>query len=313
MCFRDFDFIKVLAGRKNIMSPRIWLALAALFLCLCPLTANAQASRIKGYAVQVAVMSSPRSAERLAQGLNARGIPAYCVGGLSYGAAPIHRVRVGNFLTILSANTYAEKLLGSGLLGSYAIAAYEPPSKADSVSNGKAQTFAQKQSGKRFMPDVIDVIAAIGSRGWLLLSSESIKLTARDSASELSRELNKLTAVLNSRGWSLNNNIAKILASPAPINNASLSNGIIANAPPPSRASSSPSNAPTFEIAREDLVPGASTSVGSPISRSRLFDSGPRLQGSIEMRGGQMYMTLRNADPERNFTGVARISLSDDN
>jgi hypothetical protein len=312
MRFRNFDFKKVLAGRDNIMSPRICLALAALFMCLCPLTANAQASRIKGYAVQVAALSSQRSAERLAQGLSARGVPAYCVGGVSYGAASIHRVRVGNFLTILSANTYAEKLLGSGLLGSYAIAAYEPPSKAGSISNGNVQTLAQKQSGKRFMPEVIDVIAAIGSRGWLLLSSESIKLTAREGNSELSRELDKLTVVLNSRGWSLNNNIAKILASPAPVNIAPLSNEIIANAPPPSRASSNPSNAPAFGVAREDLIPGSSTSIGSPISRSRIFDSGPRLQGSIEMRGGRMFMTLRNIDPERGFSGVARISLSDD-
>jgi hypothetical protein len=163
---------------------------------------------------------------------------------------------------------------------------------------------------------VIDVIAAIGSRGWLLLSSESIMLTARDGASELSRELDKLSAVLNSRGWSLNNNIAKILAAPAPINNASPSSWNIANArlaPPPSRASSNPSNAPVFEVAREDFIPGSSTSVGSPVSRSRIFDSGPRLQGSIEMRGGRMYMTLRNVDPEKGFSGVARISLSDDN
>ena len=30
------------------------------------------------------------------------------------------------------------------------------------------------------------------------------------------------------------------------------------------------------------------------------------------MRGGRMFMTLRNADPERVFSGVARISLTDD-
>jgi hypothetical protein len=233
---------------------------------------------------------------------------------MSYGAALIHRVRVGNFMTILSASDYAEKLLSAGLLGSYAIAAYESPSKAG-VLNANLQALAQKYPGKRFGPEVIDVVAAIGSRGWLLLSSESIRLTAGEGNSELSRELDKLSAVLNSRGWSLNNNIAKVLAAPAPIN-PSLSGWNIANArlaPPPSRASSNPSNAPVFEVAREDFIPGSSTSVGSPISRSRIFDSGPRLQGSIEMRGGRMYMTLRNVDPEKGFSGVARISLSDDN
>ena len=91
----------------------------------------------------------------------------------------LHRVRIGNFPTIASASAYAEKLLGAGLLASYAIAAYEPPNKVGSNPSWKLPTFAQKNSKRRFMPEVIDVVAAIGSRGWLLLSSESITLTAR--------------------------------------------------------------------------------------------------------------------------------------
>lgn len=315
MRIRNFDFTRILTEREKVMSPPICMALAALFMCLCPLTADAQASRIKGYAVQVAALSSQKSADELARGLSARGIPAYCVGGVSYGAATIHRVRVGNFLTILSANTYAEKLLGGGLLDSYAIAAYEPAAKAGFISNGKIQTLAQKYPGRRFGPEVIDVVAAIGSRGWLLLSRESINLTAREGNSELNRELTRLAAVLDSRGWGLNNNVTKFLAAPATMNIAPLSNGVVANArpaPPPTRASSSSSNTTAFEVGREDLAPASSTSVGSPINRSRISGSSPRLQGFIEMRGGQMWMTLRNADSERGFSGVARISLSDD-
>lgn len=315
MRFRNYDFIKILAEREKAILPRICMALVALLICLCPLTANAQASRIKGYAVQLAALSSQKSADQLVRGLSAQGIPAYSVGGVSYGAAPMHLVRVGNFLTILSANTYAEKLLGAGLLESYAIAAYEPPTKSGIISNRKVQTFAQKYPGRRFGDETIDVVAAIGSRGWLLLSKESINLTVRDGNSALSRELAGLAAAISSRGWSLNNNVLKLLAAPDPINSAPLSDRPITNArpaPPPSRASSSPSNLTASGISREDSSPATSTSVGSPIYRSRIYDSQPRLQGSIEMRGGRMWMTLRNADSERGFSGVARISLSDD-
>lgn len=314
MRFGNFNFMKILAEREKLTSPRSSMAFVALLICLCPLAVNAQASRIKGYAVQIAALASRESAEELVRGLSARGISAYWVGGASYGASGLsltHRVRVGNFPTIGTANTYAEKLLGAGLVESYAIAAYEPPAKVGFISNGQVHTFAQKYSGRRFGPEVIDVIAAIGTRGWLLLSRESINLTALDGNSALSRELAKLDAALNSRGWSLNNNIAKILAAPAPINIAPPSNKASANAPPPSRASSSSSNTTAVGFGKEDLRPGSSPLVGSPISRARIYDA-PSLQGSIEMRGGRMWMTLRNADLERSFSGVARISLSDD-
>ncbi|HEV2667397.1 MAG TPA: SPOR domain-containing protein, partial [Blastocatellia bacterium] len=83
MRFRYFDFTKILAGREMIMSPRICMALAVLFVCLCPLMANAQARRINGYAVQVAALTSQKSADELAQGLRLRGINAYWVAGVS--------------------------------------------------------------------------------------------------------------------------------------------------------------------------------------------------------------------------------------
>src|SRR5262245_32068707 len=144
MRFRYIDFTEILAKRAKVRSLRICMALAALFMCLCPLTASAQARRISGYAVQVAALSSRRSADEWVRGLSARGMNAYWVGGVTYGAgrSALHRVRIGNFQTIASASAYAEKLLGSGLLASYAIAAYEPPAKAGPVTNWKIQTFA---------------------------------------------------------------------------------------------------------------------------------------------------------------------------
>src|SRR5688572_2963912 len=155
MRFRYFDFTKIFAKRENVASPRTpqtqtWMALAALFACLCPLMANAQARRINGYAVQVAALTSRRSADTLTHGLNSRGLSAYWVGSASYsakGATALYRVRIGNFQTIASANSYAEKLVGSGLVGAYAITAYEPPSTGDPItdSSWKIQTFAQKR------------------------------------------------------------------------------------------------------------------------------------------------------------------------
>src|SRR5262252_8855459 len=169
MRFGYYDFMKIVTERVKATTPRICMALAAVFVFLCPLTANAQARRINGYAVQVAALSSQKSADELAQGLRLRGMSAYWVGGASYGAgrAALHRVRIGNFQSISSAHTYAEKLLGAGLLESYAIAAYEPPAKVGPISNSnwRIQTSAQKRPARPFGPEVIDVIASIGSRG----------------------------------------------------------------------------------------------------------------------------------------------------
>ncbi|HEY7180557.1 MAG TPA: SPOR domain-containing protein, partial [Blastocatellia bacterium] len=305
------------------MSPRICMALAAIFICLCPLTAGAQARRINGYALQVAALSSRRSADTLARGLSAQGMNAYWIGGQLYsarGASEMYRVRIGNFQTIASANTYAVKLLNAGLLESYAITAYESPVKGDSVSTvgWKIQSFAQKrpQRGIQFGDELIDVVASIGSRGWLLLSSESINLTVRNGSSTISRELVDLAAAIGARGWSLNNNIANFRVASAPANIVSLPSEIITNAPPaPSAISASSSGIGGIgpEIGRGGLTPTSSTSmrIGSTPSRSG-YNPPARLQGSIELREGRMWVTLRNADPDRVFSGVARISLSDD-
>src|SRR5262245_48932525 len=223
----------VKAPRFGVKAPRFGLALTALFMCLYPLIANAQAVRIKGYAVQVAALSARESAEELVRGLGVRGISAYWVKG---SAGPVHRVRIGNFPTIASAHNYAEKLQGSGLLDAYAIAAYEPPAKGVYISNGKVQSFAQKYQGRQFNADTIDLVTAVGTRGWLLLSSKSVDLTLRQGRplnSALSQELTKLTAFVGSRGWALNGNITKLLSPDAPAdiaNLASTRNWTVSNA-----------------------------------------------------------------------------------
>jgi hypothetical protein len=249
---------------------------------------------------------------------------AYLVGGVSYsasGSAGLYRVRIGNFQSIASANSYAENMLGAGLVEAYAITAYEPPSKGGSFSgpSWKIQAFAQKRPqkypGRQFGADVdlIDVIATIGSRGWLLLSSESINLTVRSGNSAISRELAGLVDAIGSRGWALNKNIERFLGASTPVKVVSLPSDVLsdnAGAPPAIATAGSYNAAP--EIGRGGLAPTSSTSLGVGSSPARGYNAPPRLQGSIEMRGGKMMMTLRNVDTDRVFSGVARISLSDD-
>lgn len=307
---------------------RIFLALAALFVCFCPQIANAQ---IKGYAVQIAALRSRGSADELTRGLTTRGINAYWVKGASLGMRPEHsqfyRVRIGKFQTIESACGYAEQLLDSGLLDAYAIAAYEPPAGNPQGNNAdesasKVQSFApRKESGR----EVIDLVAAIGRRGWLLLSSQSVLATPQQNNSALSRELARLAASVGSRGWRLHNNIAGILAPPIqtrpaaspalPVDLASTGSSPVDIAAsgialsPVVRASSTNTAAP--ESGRRPLSPAVSSGNAAG-ARSAGHSPPPRLQAMIEMRDGRMWMRLRNTDSDRSFTGIARITLSDE-
>lgn len=326
MRFRKVCFTKTPPEVRQSMSPRIYprfltgilLALASLFVYLSSTVASAQPRQIKGYTVQVAALSSQRSADELVRGLNTRGISAYWVKGVSYGKvyaqSQFHRVRIGNFPTIESASTYAEQLLGSGLLEAYAIAAYEPPAQTSVAVNepsSRVQSFnPQKHSERRFNGEGIDLVAAIGTRGWLLLSSGSVNLTARRSDSDLSRELARLVASVGSRGWSLRNNIANVLSAPPlrvapPVNSAArvdLASRVAEIVPARSGVNSASSTATSTAL----------DASGARAARSRFYASPPRLQGSVEMRNGRMWMTLRNTDSERSFSGMARVTLSDD-
>ncbi len=322
---------------SKLVIARICLAFVAIFVCVCPPAANAQ---IKGYAVQVAALRSQQSANELANGLIARGVNAYLVKGASLGMRPgngwFYRVRIGKFPTIEMAYGYAEQLLGSGLLDAYAIAAYEPPmddgrgDNAPDEAPAKVQSFApRKESETDARSEAIDLVAAIGQRGWLLLSSRSVLSTPPANSSALSRELARLAAAVGTRGWSLKNDVAKLLAPPAAQPTSSTTADVSVNdfrnldfavlnpnsgsvgsapvAPPASRVSSTSVSTP--EINRRPVPPTTSTGIGA---RNVAYVAPPRLQGVIEMREGRMFMKLRNLDSDRSFTGMARITLSDE-
>jgi len=322
---------------SKLVIARICLAFVAIFVCVCPPAANAQ---IKGYAVQVAALRSQQSANELANGLIARGVNAYLVKGASLGMRPgngwFYRVRIGKFPTIEMAYGYAEQLLGSGLLDAYAIAAYEPPmddgrgDNAPDEAPAKVQSFApRKESETDARSEAIDLVAAIGQRGWLLLSSRSVLSTPPANSSALSRELARLAAAVGTRGWSLKNDVAKLLAPPAAQPTSSTTADVSVNdfrnldfavlnpnsgsvgsapvAPPASRVSSTSVSTP--EINRRPVPPTTSTGIGA---RNVAYVAPPLLQGVIEMREGRMFMKLRNLDSDRSFTGMARITLSDE-
>jgi hypothetical protein len=78
-------------------------------------------------------------------------------------------------------------------------------------------------------------------------------------------------------------------------------------APPVRRASA----ATNPEIGRGSVSP-AITTAGGPGTKRDIYLMPPRLHGVIEMRDGRMWLKLRNQDSERSFTGLARVTLSDD-
>ncbi len=325
--------------RKTEGVALVFLVLVTLFMCLCPQIANAQ---IKGYAVQVAALSSQQVADELTQGLTARGINAYWVKSASPGMKPerkeLYRVRIGKFPTIKSAYGYAEQLLKSGLLEAYAIAAYEPPASNAQRNNAQGNNAADENPSKvqSFTPrdktrkesanEGIDVIAAIGTRSWLLLPSKDVLSAPQKNNSALSRELARLAASVGTRRWSLNRNVAELLAPPIKTVPSANSSGTLdlASAGTPlvdHKATnitlvSTSTNMRSSSVAAPEIprrpaspaAPGGSVTSGRNIA----IAPPPRLQGMIEMRDGRMFMKLRNTDLKRSFTGVARITLSHD-
>ncbi len=322
---------------NRVMVPRICQVCVTLFLLFVCLSAEARAME---YAVQIAALRSQQSADDLTRGLRTQGINAYWVVKNVPSAGTLYRVRVGKFSTLDSAYLYAEELMDSGIFTAYAIAAYETPNlpasgslpaKARLAGADNLQAFVapvgMMAARPRLDSETIDLVASIGTRGWLLLSSREVLASAQGGQSALSRDLAKLAASIGSRGWSLNNNIAKLFEKPAapaaeiartPASTPSLAPrtmpaGMTEGEPsldaPSLRASAAAVSAP--EIGRRPLAP--TRPGGTPLGAPGLANLAPvKLQGAIEMRNGQMYMTLRNLDPERAFSGNARVMLTND-
>lgn len=146
--------------------PPVCLALMVMFFWLVSCSAQALAGE---YAVQIAAVRSQQCAEDLRGGLYARGLDPYWVRIVLPDHGLFYRVRLGKFPSIETAYSYAESLLESGLLESYAITTYENPNSVSLRDTTQAslevQEYVQQRPTSR---DTNELLAAIGSRQWLL-------------------------------------------------------------------------------------------------------------------------------------------------
>lgn len=157
---------------KQGQVPPVCLALMVMVFWLLPCSAQATAGE---YSVQIAAVRSQQCAEDLRGGLHMRGLEAYWVRIVLPEHGVFYRVRLGKFPSIETAYSYAESLLETGLLESYAITTYERPNsiplRDTTQASLEVQEFIQQPPTPR---DTKDLLAAIGSRQWWLPTNRSL-------------------------------------------------------------------------------------------------------------------------------------------
>ena len=145
-----------------------------IFFWLSPCAVSALA---REYSVQIAAVRSQQCADDMRSGLLVQGLEAYWVKGALPEHGLFYRVRLGKFSSIESAYTYAEALLNSGLLESYAITAYEAPMSAPlrdmTQASIEVQEYIQPPQGPS-PKEMNELFAAIGARQWILPSSRNL-------------------------------------------------------------------------------------------------------------------------------------------
>lgn len=274
---------------KQGQVPPVCLALMTLFvwLGLCAVPALA-----KDYAVQIAALRSQQSADELRSGLLARGLEAYWVKIVLPEHGLFYRVRLGKFPSVETAYTYAESLLDSGLLESYAITTYETPMSAPMRDTMQASLQVQEYVQQRPSPnETNELLSAIGARQWLLPTNRNLFATTPQlppvNTGMTRREM--LVFALGRQEWRLNPDLSVLFvrapvatvrndlavnSRPAPVENANPP--VIPAANPVSNVNASPSpiskpaeQAFIANVANTPLTPppppGASS---SPISLS---------------------------------------------
>lgn len=367
---------------KQGMVPPVCLALMLLFIWLSPCAATAFA---RDYSVQIAAVRSQQCADDMRSGLLGQGLQAYWVRGVLPEHGLFYRVRLGKFPSIETAYTYAEVLLDSGLLESYAITTYEAPMSGPLRDMTQAsidvQEYIQPPQGPS-SKEMTELFAAIGARQWILPPSRNL-LAPKPQISSGSTGLANPTGMtpremlvfaLRSHEWRVapdpsvvflrspmmasSIDLAVNPASPklevpptiqpvisslvnqpgnspaslsAPLNAAPLSGAnpvepvftpsvsMAPLTPPPTPSSSVRGPQPTQNTSfRSERIATADIGKGNKPTASRGMSYGgrnleqARLQATSELRNGQLIMKLRNLDSERSFTGVARVTLSDD-
>ncbi len=360
---------------KQGMVPPVCLALMLLLIWLTPCAAPAFA---RDYSVQIAAVRSQQCADDMRSGLLGQGLQAYWVRGILPEHGLFYRVRLGRFPSIETAYTYAEVLLNSGLLESYAITAYEAPMSGPlrdmTQASIEVQEYIEPRPQTPSPREMNELFAAIGARQWILPPSRNLfapkpQIASRPAGSTAMNGREMLVFALRSHEWrmtpdpsvffvrapvgvaSIDLTEASVSPKPEiptagqpaassvisqPVNRPGNQNAAPSSVPnsvepvftpgnmapltpPPAPSSSARGPQPTQNnsfrtdrIATADIGKGnkPTTSRGIPYSGRNLEQA--RLQATSELRNGQLIMKLRNLDSERSFTGVARVTLSDD-
>lgn len=318
---------------KQGMVPPICLALIILFVGMTIHAAPRE------YAVQIAAVRSQQIADDMRSGLMVQGLEAYWVKTVLPEHGLFYRVRLGRFPSLETAYKFAEVLLNTGLLEAYAITAYELPMSVPlrdmTQASMEVQEFIYPAQQGPLSRDNSELFAALGSRQWLLPSSRNLFAATPTPPQVMSqvagmsgREM--LVFALSSRQWRVTPDPSVLLVR-VPIKASSVD--FVVNpvspkfeaAPFIQPAAYSAATTPALTLPpRPNNSFNTERNVAAEIGRgnkptsSRGIGYGgrnlgqARLQATAELSNGQLVMKLRNLDSERSFTGMARVTLSDD-
>ena len=183
--------------------PPVCLALMVLGFWLMPCAVQAVAG---DYAVQIAAVRSQACADELRFGLHARGLDAYWVRIVLPQHGVFYRVRLGKFPSLETAYSYAESLLDSGMLESYAITTYEKPNSVSLKDTTQASMEVQEYIQQRPTPrETSELLVAIGARQWWLPGNRNLFATTPKlppaNGGKTSRDA--LESALNRHEWRL--------------------------------------------------------------------------------------------------------------
>ncbi|MGH9800001.1 MAG: SPOR domain-containing protein, partial [Blastocatellia bacterium] len=305
--------------------PPVCLALLVLFFWLVTCSAKATAG---DYAVQIAAVRSQACADDLRGGLYARGLDAYWVRIVLPQHGLFYRVRLGKFPSIETAYSYAESLLDTGMLESYAITTYEKPNSVQLRDNTQASLEVQEYVQQRPTPrDTKELLAAIGARQWWLPGNGSLFAATPQfppvNLGMTQREV--LVYALSRHEWRLSQDLsvlfvrAPVAASGAdvvvnanqPVTLPGAQPAIISaapvNVPKPIERSFIPANAPNAPLTPPP-PPGASVSpspvasVSNPATNKAFSD--PRSAASEIGRGGKT-----TSSPSVRYGRIAPVRL----
>jgi hypothetical protein len=277
-------------GQKGTINTMVMLICVLLF----PPAAYPQA---REFALEVATMRSQQSAVEIANGLVARGYEASWVKADRGRSGVFYRVRLGKFPELDFARNYAESLLDSGLLDTCAITVSGPPGQ---IEEAKSESKSE------------DFLTVLRKTRWVLSSNQSIiySLLPHSGSSFVNSE-NDIVVVMRAidkKRWRLRADIEFLTLAasgkPATINPTSISSSALDTV----AAEFNQRVSRTFSEGLTSLIPKSNqkTTVTALATNTK-----PKLQGSVEMRNGQLVVRLRNLDSQRGFRGTARVSLSD--